>query len=400
MSLPLGTHSLDFSKVSEDSKFQSNFCDGSKVNLTIKVDEEYVFVPYDYFHYYDRGRKPLIDSLGNVFDITYAGGPGEIDYPFLVANTNYNIYAGTAKASEGTSLSSMESVTDFYNSIDYGKVASANPYLKKDQILCNDALNTAKNPANGISNTRLVDDFINLICPDHGVNCITFTKFKTDRIHFPKEVIQDNTSLQITADRVTNMVLGTGVLPAARDDESRIPNKNYKQLIYAERCVVPLEAGIPQESIRHRYGPWFTSHNFLYGGKVEIIQNDDLLPENFIFPLYGTLTSSDSNAPSFAEQLSGFVGMNYAGQALANSIDGHGQFASEDGSITMPGGPLIRRIGDALLTGPYITELSIKVGVQGIETTYSFNSAVKKAGRTNADIVKKLRNISTFITGK
>jgi len=397
-----GTHSLDFSKVSEDSKFQSNFCDGSKVNLTIKVDEEYVFVPYDYFHYYDRGRKPLIDSLGHVFDITYAGssGPGEVDYPFLVANTNYNIYAGTAKASQGTSLSSMESVTDFYNSIDYRKVASANTYLKKNQILCNDASNTTKNPPNGISNTRLVDDFINLICPDHGVNCITFTKFKTDRIQFPKEVLQDNTSLQITAKRVTNMVLGTGIAPPPPEDKASVRSTSYGQLIYAERCVVPLEAGIPQQSIRHRYGPWFTSHNFLYGGKVEIIQNDDLLPENFIFPLYGTLTSSDSNAPSFAEQLSGFVGMNYAGQALANSIDGHGQFASEDGSITMPGGPLIRRIGDALLTGPYITELSIKVGVQGMETTYSFNSAVKKAGRTNADIVKKLRNMSTFITGK
>ena len=66
----------------------------------------------------------------------------------------------------------------------------------------------------------------------------------------------------------------------------------------------------------------------------------------------------------------------------------------------MPGGPLIRRIGDALLNGPYITELNIKVGAQGIETTYSFNSAVKKQGRTNADIVKKLSNISSFITGK
>ena len=196
------------------------------------------------------------------------------------------------------------------------------------------------------------------------------------------------------------MVLGTGIAPPPPEDKASVRSTSYGQLIYAERCVVPLEAGIPQQSIRHRYGPWFTSHNFLYGGKVEIIQNDDLLPENFIFPLYGTLTSSDSNAPSFAEQLSGFVGMNYAGQALANSIDGHGQFASEDGSITMPGGPLIRRIGDALLTGPYITELSIKVGVQGMETTYSFNSAVKKAGRTNADIVKKLRNMSTFITGK
>jgi hypothetical protein len=337
-----------------------------------------------------------------MFTIDYAGGPGQITYPFLVANTGYNIYAGTAKSSQDNNIASMRSVTAFYNSIDYTRVAASSPTTKMDQILCNDSSNTAITPAHGISNTRLVDDFVNLICPDHGVNCITFTKFTTDRIHFPKEVVQANALLEQTANRVTDRVLAAvgHSAPPASSGHSQVPARSYSSLKYSERCVVPFEAGIPQESIRHRYGPWFTTHNFIYGGKVEIIQNEDLLPENFIFPLYGTLTSSDSNAPNFTEQLSGFVGMNYAGQALANSIDGYGQFAAEDGSITIPGAPLIQRIGDALLTGPYITELRITVGANGINTTYSFNSAVKKAGRTNADIVKKLRNISTFITGK
>ena len=406
INLSAGTFSLDFSKVSEDSKFQSNYCDGSKVNLKINVDKEYIFVPYDYFHWYDRGRRPLIDENGNIFDIEYADGPGEIEYPFLVANTGYAIYDGTAKSGQDADIGSMRAVTDFYNSVDYSKVAAGSSQYKLNQVLCNDSSNTGESPSQGISNTRLVDDFINLKCPDHGVNCITFTKFTTDRINFPKELVLDEKSLEVTAIRVAKMA----IKEAEKSDplkksptppsgvESRI--RDSASLIYADACVAPFEAGIPQQSIRHRYGPWFTSSNFTYGGRVEIIQDDKLLPENFIFPLYGTLTSNDSNGPSFAEQLSGFVGMNFAGQAIANSIDGYGQFAAEDGSITMPGGPLIRRIGDALLNGPYITELNIKVGTRGIETTYSFNSAVKKQGRTNADIVKKLSNISSFITGK
>ena len=67
----------------------------------------------------------------------------------------------------------------------------------------------------------------------------------------------------------------------------------------------------------------------------------------------------------------------------------------------LPGAPVISRIGDALFTsGPFITELSIKVGVEGIETVYNFNSQVKKAGRTNSDVVKQIRKISGRITGK
>jgi len=118
--------------------------------------------------------------------------------------------------------------------------------------------------------------------------------------------------------------------------------------------------------------------------------------------LYGSLPSpAGGYSLSFTEQLSGFVGMNYAAQAIANSIDGYGQFALEEGSMTLAGAPTIDRIGQGLFSpdaAPYVTELSIRVGAQGIETTYSFNTAVNKAGKTNMDIVKKIRNISTVLT--
>jgi len=62
---------------------------------------------------------------------------------------------------------------------------------------------------------------------------------------------------------------------------------------------------------------------------------------------------------------------------------------------------VISRIGDALFTsGPFVTELSVNVKSNGIETSYSFNSAVKKAGKTNADVAKQIRKISGRMTGK
>ena len=132
------------------------------------------------------------------------------------------------------------------------------------------------------------------------------------------------------------------------------PNINYLSLLYSPRAVPPESVAIPQQSTRHRYGPWFTQHNFIFGGEVESSVENDLVPENYIFPLYGSLPSpAGGYSLSFTEQLSGFVGMNYAAQAMANSIDGYGQFALEEGRITLPGAPVISRIGDALFTsGP------------------------------------------------
>jgi len=271
-----------------------------------------------------------------------------------------------------------------------------------EQIMCNDNSNAAKDASKGISNTRLVYDFTNLICPDHGVNCITFTRFTTNRVTLPK--------LQLGSKSATSTAIQGlfGLFAEANDDSiesqdspTQSPETDLSYLEYSPRMVPPTVVGLPQQSTRHRYGPWFTQHNFINGGQVESSIEEDLVPENYIFPLYGTLPGpAGSYSVSFAEQLSGFVGMNFAAQSIANSIDGYGQFALEEGSITLPGAPLISRIGDALFTsGPFITELSIKAGVQGIETVYNFNSQVKKAGRTNSDVVKQIRKISGRITG-
>ena len=394
--LDSGIWKYDFTKIPEDSRFQSNFCDGSKVHTTISIDKDYTFVPYDYFYWYDRSRRPLVKD-GVVYDIDYI----DVNWPFLVENTGYEIYEGTAKAAQDMSVTGMNARTRLPKSNErtLAIVPTGTPTeARLEQLLCNDVTNSGAFPASGISNTRMVGDFLDLIVPDHGVDCIVFTKFKTGQVFYPKNDQSGAPSVDLSISILANSYRDAVSISGVDTENSTIPAKGQDINLYAKPAVPPLEVGIPQQSTRHRYGPWFTTHNFIYAGKVELLEDDSLVPENYISPIYGELTSADVNAPVFGAQLSGFKGMDLAGSGIANSIDGYGQFAAEDGNITVPGGPLVKRIGDALLGGPYITELSVKVGAQGIETSYSFNSATKKSGKTNPDIVKKLRDYSTKVT--
>lgn len=412
------------------SLFKSPYDD--LMHTEISVEDDFTFIPYDYFYWYDRSRRPLIKNdggTGAICDIDYNSLAGEVTYPILAIDTNYAMYSsGTRgvdivinypdtstfnKSTQETSLATAASYCKFYNSIDY---TEGSPYLpgvastsRMNQILCNNGSITAGpisgDGVNGISNSELIYEFLNLYCPDHGVNCFTFTKFTTDRVFFPKPSNTSFGQVELTTRMLLNRVNDILGRPTNNTILRDNVEDNYEDLKYFPRCAVPFNIGLPQQSQRHRYGPWFTDHNFIHGGKVEVISDDGLVPENYIFPIYGTLASAIGPAGilqggDFTEQLSGYNGMNYAGQAIANSIDGYGQFTLEEGSITLAGAPAIRRIGDGLyLGGPYVTELSVRVSAQGVETTYSFNTASNKAGKTAQDVVKKLRNISTVLTG-
>ena len=91
--------------------------------------------------------------------------------------------------------------------------------------------------------------------------------------------------------------------------------------------------------------------------------------------------------------------MNFAGQAIANSIDGYRLFAAEAGSITVPGAPLISKIGDALFAFPglYVTDISISQNATSISTSYTFSSVNPRSGKATKDVVNRIRNISSKI---
>jgi hypothetical protein len=408
-------YKFDFSEVSETDKANFNIggvhtrtCEETRTTLKIQTDSEFTFVPYDYFYHYNRGKKPYLSLVDTgVYGISYSGNYCAVHYPGIVLDSGYNIYEGTAKSGQvPTELAMLQS------SIDYEKEEVTNSILKQiivERMMCggNTASVWTNSPPNFqyVNNVSLTENFLDLIVPDNGINCITFTKITTPFVKYPITDLDGDTRKRVnialdTLARTLFTVGNGGVTPTSPAGE--VPDSHRNSTYYSDElhppCIQPLEVGICQQSTRHHYGPWFTQHNFIYGGKVEYIEDESLVPENFIFPLYGDLSSVDSNAPAFSGNLSGFYGMNLAGQAIANSIDGYGQFASEDGSLTIPGAPLIKRIGEALLNGPYITSLNVSVGAQGITTQYTFNSVTSRSGKTNSDIINKIRRVSNAIT--
>jgi hypothetical protein len=89
--------------------------------------------------------------------------------------------------------------------------------------------------------------------------------------------------------------------------------------------------------------------------------------------------------------------MNLAAQGRANAIDDFALFAVEEGSITIPGAPSIKRIGDSLYGIQQVTDIKISVNNDGIETTYSFKTISPKFGKNTRDLEQKLTKISNDI---
>lgn len=120
-------------------------------------------------------------------------------------------------------------------------------------------------------------------------------------------------------------------------------------------AVMPTVAAIPLESQVDLYGPWYTATAI---GKTEVEHNESLVPWN-----YGST------------QL-----MNLAGQAHVEQI-GIKLQALEYGSIEYPGIPVLQ-LGEQLLnSGPYVTDITVNIGVQGVTTNYALKSWSPKFGR-------------------
>jgi hypothetical protein len=160
-----------------------------------------------------------------------------------------------------------------------------------------------------------------------------------------------------------------------------------------QACVAPRSFSYPQVSTRYVYGPWMTSLNtIIFRGKIEYEQDESLVPENFLIP-----TNFGPFGTYQLDQTSGFTGMNLAAQGRANSIDNFGLFALEEGSITFPGAPSIKRIGDSLYGIQQVTDIKINITNDNIETTYSFKTISPKFGKNTRDLEKKLTKISNDI---
>jgi hypothetical protein len=136
--------------------------------------------------------------------------------------------------------------------------------------------------------------------------------------------------------------------------------------------LIPKNIGVPQESERYVWGPWF-SFNATAGkqGKVEIIEDTSFTPETF-----GSLEK-----------------MNQFAQTIVNTEMSQ-VYENESGMIELAEEPQYNLGAQFLNSGPYITSMSINIGANGVTTQYQFNSWTKTFGRIakyNIDRIQKLQ---------
>jgi hypothetical protein len=389
----------DFSEVSDDDIHVTDYCvtNGQyiKAHIRNEVNSDYVYAPYDYFAYYapdvslNHHQVRLNDSgLFEIRNYTYENIHDTGQYITITNDARVDIYSGTDKAGvdpfvEAWMIKSQPAYTGdldiIYTIVPTGDIDSTLP-----DIVC---------PPSGESR-QFIDDFLDLRVPDHGVNCHHFVRFDTPRVFYPKPSGADGIN-HLFSCYVRDMYSDLVVQHSGLDNHQSIMEQPFINATLSRKTVEPVEVGVPQQSNRYQYGPWVTDNNFLYAGKVEYVQDDSLVPENFLIPIYGDLDPPGFN---LAENFSGTAGVNKAGQAIANAIDGYKPFAVEEGSLTIPGPPIIEKIGDRIqideYVGPIVTDIVCRVTANSVETEYRFSSTRDKVGLPTRDMITKMRNAS------
>jgi hypothetical protein len=137
--------------------------------------------------------------------------------------------------------------------------------------------------------------------------------------------------------------------------------------------MTPLLFGIPQQSSRYSWGPWWAWNSLK--GKAEVVIETSLSPET-----YG-----------------GYVNTNEVGHALCAVMNAE-VTGVESGYVELADLP-IGNIGDRFAaSGPYVTNIDVAIGTDGVKTNYKFNTWTPQWGKLakyNADRLAKI-NRSTI----
>ena len=132
----------------------------------------------------------------------------------------------------------------------------------------------------------------------------------------------------------------------------------------------PIAIGVPQESQKFCWGPWY---NFVEGatnGKSEVVFDTSLAPENF-----GSFQALNE------------IGASYARAGNAQVIE------NESGSMRLASKPAFNIADRFTSLGPYITNLSCSIDTSGMYTTYQFNTWTPNFGKLakyNADRLSRI----------
>jgi hypothetical protein len=425
-------------------------------HVSTTVSKNYTMIHPSYFDYYNRGDCPFIDTVdgSGAVGITASGVAGAFYcYTYKFPKKDIRVNKNTKKLLESIvndpnrkSFFSYSIVDEILGGltaqpsgewVDYAFYACDTPPFFNDHTFyglpCTWGWVTVFNAAGqlqslfdggdyfawGHSGTALGKIFANIVDDSAVANAqlegagLPFVRFSTKEVYYPDTYSHDGID-PLTGnflDALEKVII-----------EKNFPNQNLNRSVtgidsnFSEKftsqngaekaCVAPRSVAIPQQSNRYTYGPWVTNYdNIIYAGKFEYEQDTNLVPENFIIPIYGTnnvnwqIMRPDGSVDRVVESikgssLSGMAGLNLAGQATANSIDNFSLFAQEEGNITIPGLPIIGRLGTKILNGPRITDLNISFSNNQVQTTYNFRSLSPRYGKTNKDIIKRLQKLS------
>ena len=137
----------------------------------------------------------------------------------------------------------------------------------------------------------------------------------------------------------------------------------------APRRIGPRSFGIAQESSRYNWGPWWWVSD--YRGKAEVLIEETLKPETF-----GSAAAAD---------VVGFAYANTSGANLNGVETGYVELAE------IPKYNIASKFSDA---GPYITGMDINISIDGIKTTYKFNTWTPEFGKVAKYQAERISNIN------
>jgi hypothetical protein len=146
------------------------------------------------------------------------------------------------------------------------------------------------------------------------------------------------------------------------------PGKANTQIQIPPSVAYPKFLGIPQQSERYSWGPWYRFAR--YNGKSEVVFDTNLVPENF-----GSVQRMDTAAFDTASAGVAVIGANESGRVELAEI---------------PEYNIAERFNS---TGPYVTNMDVNVATAGITTSYQFNTWTPNFGKLtkyNADRVSRI----------
>jgi len=170
--------------------------------------------------------------------------------------------------------------------------------------------------------------------------------------------------------------------PDYSEDVLKTPTKKFDNLYFEVPPLraLPIGFGVPQQSTKYRYGPWVqVNAPNVFVSNPDFDPEDDESPETILSYVSGktAVEFDDQLAP---ETFGGYGGMNQAG-FLNTSINLGRVAVDETGYIELVGTPEYN-IGDQFLAGgPFVTDLDVAVGVDGVTHTYKFNTWTPQAGK-------------------